>query len=174
MRAATACALLLCLSGLSAPARAQSVSDRPSYRLSYAASGSDRVRVAIEVAEKAHGSGPRTLVMPRAVPMDYGEQPYDRFLHRLEARSGSGEALPVRREEGPRFTLGRPGAALARVSYEVDIGRMEREVLSAVDSSKVRPGYAGLLGYSVFAFIEGLEDAPLRLEVQARPAGRCC
>jgi predicted metalloprotease with PDZ domain len=43
---------------------------------------------------------------------------------------------------------------------------MEKEILGASDTSKRRPGYLGVLGYSVFAYVEGLEDQPVRLEVQ--------
>jgi predicted metalloprotease with PDZ domain len=44
---------------------------------------------------------------------------------------------------------------------------MEREIRSAADSSRARPGYVGLLGYSVFAYVEGWEQRPARLEVEA-------
>jgi predicted metalloprotease with PDZ domain len=43
---------------------------------------------------------------------------------------------------------------------------MERDITLAADSSRVRPGYLSLLGYSVFAYVEGLEERPVRLEVE--------
>jgi predicted metalloprotease with PDZ domain len=110
-------------------------------------------------------AGPQTLIMPRAIPMGYGEQPYDRYVENLRAYGAGDEALAVERTDGPRWTLGKAGAKLRRVLYDVDLARMEREVLSGGDTSKVRPKYAGLLGYSVFAFIEGQEDKPIRLRV---------
>ena len=58
---------------------------------------------------------------------------------------------------------------MRRISYRVDLGRMEQEILGAADSSRVRPGYVGLLGYSVFAFVEGLEGRPGRLDVTGPP-----
>jgi predicted metalloprotease with PDZ domain len=99
--------------------------------------------------------------------MGYGEQPYDRFVTDLRAFAPDGSALTVKREEGPRWTLCSAGQSLARIEYEVDLARMEDAVLSASDASKWREGYAGLLGYSVFAFVEGLESGPVRLEVRA-------
>jgi predicted metalloprotease with PDZ domain len=47
---------------------------------------------------------------------------------------------------------------------------MEREILAASDSSKIRDGYVGLLGYSILAFVDGRENEAIELEVAA-PAG---
>ncbi len=35
------------------------------------------------------------------------------------------------------------------------------------DTSKIREGYVGLLGYTIFAFLEGHENLPIQLEIQA-------
>lgn len=137
---------------------------RMTYGVQYARAGESRIRVSIEMPEPL--AGPQTLVMPRAIPMGYGEQPYDRFVGNLKAYGAGDEVLEVERQEGPRWTLGKAGAKLRRVAYAVDLARMEREVMSGGDASKVRAGYAGLLGYSVFAFIEGQEDEPIRLHVE--------
>jgi predicted metalloprotease with PDZ domain len=133
------------------------------YGVQYARAGESRIRVSIELSEPL--AGPQTLIMPRAIPMGYGEQPYDRFVKNLKAFGAGDEALAVERADGPRWTLGKAGAELRRVTYEVDLARMEREVLNGGDSSKVRPKYAGMLGYSVFAYIEGQEDKPIRLHM---------
>jgi predicted metalloprotease with PDZ domain len=42
---------------------------------------------------------------------------------------------------------------------------MESQILSSVETSKVRPGYVGLLGYSVLAYVDGLEDRRIQLQV---------
>ena len=47
---------------------------------------------------------------------------------------------------------------------------MEREVRAASDASRIRDGYLGALGYSVFAFVDGDETRPVRLRVEG-PAG---
>jgi predicted metalloprotease with PDZ domain len=125
-----------------------------------------RLRIEILVPPAA-STCPRTLVMPRAIPMGYGEQAYDRFVEGLRAFGKAGEALAVKREEGPRFILCAKGQSLARVAYEVDLARMEEAVLSASDASKWRDGYVSLLGYSVFGFVEGLEGTPAHLDARA-------
>ncbi len=122
-----------------------------------------RIQVRIELPDLPP---PQTLVMPRAIPMGYGEQPYDRFVSQVRAEGPEGEPLQVGRGEGPRWrvTGNRP---IRRITYEVNLVQMEREILSAADASKSRPGYIGILGYSVFAYVEGLENRPCRLEVRA-------
>ncbi len=137
---------------------------RITYGVQYARAGESRIRVSIAMPEPL--AGPQTLIMPRAIPMGYGEQPYDRYVENLKAFGAADEVLAVARVDGPRWTLGKAGEKLRRVAYEVDLARMEREVMSGGDASKVRPGYAGLLGYSVFAYIEGQEETPIRLRVE--------
>ncbi len=120
------------------------------YRLRY--TGGPHASVAITVPERL--PAPRTFIMPRAIPMGYGEQYFDRYVAKLAGR----------REEGPRWTIeGR------RIAYDVDVRAMEREIHSASDTSKVREGYAGFLGYSIFGYAEGLENQPVRLIIEAPP-----
>jgi hypothetical protein len=65
----------------------------------------------------------------------------------VRAFSDQGKPIAVKRAPiGPRWLLGSAGEQVARVEYSVDIVRMAKEVLSAVDTSKVRPRYVGLLG----------------------------
>ena len=77
-----------------------------------------------------------------------------------------GRAVTVERQEGPRWQLG-DGAST--VTYSVDVRRMEAEVYSSADASKVRAGYAGLLGYSVFAYVEGHEGRGATLDIEGPP-----
>jgi predicted metalloprotease with PDZ domain len=44
---------------------------------------------------------------------------------------------------------------------------MESSLHDAVASSKARPGYVGVQGYSVFAYLEGYESARVHLQVHA-------
>lgn len=163
LRFVFALAVLLC-----APVPAPSQPAQLTYALHYSASGSERVRVTITLPEAQ--AAPLTLVMPRAIPMGYGEQQFDRYVDPVLAFSNSGDPLPVQRTDGPRWTIGKTGARVLRIEYEVNLVRMEREILGASDSSRVRPGYVGLLGYSVFGFLEGFEDHPIRLQIDS-PAG---
>src|SRR5215472_3456956 len=124
------------------------------------------VHVSLKLPSPA--AAPLTLIMPRAVPGGYAQRPYDPFVVHVNAYSAADGSLEVRREElGPRWKIGKAGEKVQRVEYEVDVARMEREVLAASDSSKIREGYVGLLGYSIFGFFEGWENHPLKVEVSA-------
>jgi predicted metalloprotease with PDZ domain len=138
------------------------------YRVALARAGDTSIAVSVELP--AETPGPLSLVIPRAVPMGYSQQPYDRFVSGVTA-SGAGPApLGVERAEGPRWRIGAAGAGVRRVSYRVNLARMEREILGAADASRARPGFVGLLGYSVLGYLEGFETLPVRLEAEA-PAG---
>lgn len=155
-------ALLLTLS-TAATAAAQPA--EVSYRFTYERAGADTVTIELAWPEPLAEATP--LVMPRAIPMGYGEQHYDQFVADVEAFAGStATAAPVR-EDGPRWRL---AAGTTRVRYRVNLREMEREVRAASDASRVRDGYLGALGYSVFAFVDGFEQRPVRLYVEAPPA----
>jgi predicted metalloprotease with PDZ domain len=139
-----------------------------SYSLRYSEPGTERIRITIALSEPPTAS--LTLIMPRAIPMGYGEQYFDRYVESVAAFSNSGEPLPVERVEGPRWKIGRDGSRLERLEYEVNLARMEREIYSAADSSKIRTGYVGLLGYSIFGFLEGFESHSISLKIDG-PSG---
>ncbi len=163
LRFMLALALLICAPVLAIPQQAQLT-----YALRYSAPGSERVRVTMTLPDAQ--AAPLTLVMPRAIPMGYGEQQFDRYVDSVLAFSNSEEPLPVQRTDGPRWTIGKAGARVRRIEYEVNLARMERDILGASDSSRVRPEYVGLLGYSIFAFVDGFENRPIRLQIDG-PAG---
>ncbi len=110
--------------------------------------------------------GPQVLVIPRAIPMGYGEQPFDRFVSGVQAYDANDRTLPVTREDGPRWQVGDVEAAVARITYDVTIRQMEQEIYSAADTSKVRAGYLSLLGYSIFGYLEGFKDRPIQLTIR--------
>jgi predicted metalloprotease with PDZ domain len=133
------------------------------YTLRYEASRSGTVSIRIDLPPAPAGT--RRFIFPRAIPMGYGEQPFDRFVSPVAASDPGGSILAVEREEGPRWLVGTSDTTVARVEYEVHIQRMEAEILAASDTSKVRPGYLSLLGYSIFGYVEGLEENRIRLEL---------
>ncbi len=134
------------------------------YRVEYAHPKSPQVHISLHVPGGA--DAPLTLIIPRTIPGGYAERPYDPFVENVHAFSLVGSSLEVRREEhGPRWKIGKLGDRLDRVEYNVNISRMEREILAVSDSSKIRDGYVGLLGYSIFAFFLGREEQPIRVEV---------
>jgi|tagenome__1003787_1003787.scaffolds.fasta_scaffold20939968_2 predicted metalloprotease with PDZ domain len=145
------------------------------YRVRYDVATPQVVRVTLEFASssdtKTGIAAPFTLIMPRAVPGGYAQRPYDPFVINMLAHGANGLAVDAQRDESaPRWIIGRSGERVVSIDYDVDVKRMEREVVSAADSSKVRNAYVGLLGYSIFAFIEKHESDPVRLEISSGPA----
>lgn len=135
------------------------------YRFTYLQPGDETVTIELEWPEPLRDAAP--LVMPRAIPMGYGEQHYDAFVSSVEAFAGATAVAAPAREEGPRWRL---AAGTTRVRYRVNLREMEREVRAASDASRVRDGYLGALGYSVFAYVDGHEGRPARLRVEG-PSG---
>ena len=134
------------------------------YRLVYATAGQPVVDVSIDWA--APLPGPTTFVMPRAIPMGYGEQHYDAFLQDVRGVLTDGRTEALTRDEGPRWGLPR---GTTGVRYRVDLVALEREILAASDQSRVRDGYLGALGYSVFGYVDGQEARPATLVVEGPP-----
>jgi predicted metalloprotease with PDZ domain len=136
------------------------------YRVQYTAPGDCCVHVQMVFAEPL--PAPITLVMPRTYPGGYEQILYDTYVDKVSAFGASGKTVEVQRgKDGPRWDIGKAGETVERIEYQVDVSRMESRILSSVETSKVRRGYVGLLGYSVFAFVDGLEDRPINLVVNA-------
>src|SRR5580704_14818227 len=117
------------------------------YDLRYAEPGAATVSVTMALPEAV--KAPASLVMPRNYPGGYEQVPYDSFVTDVSAISADGKSLTaVKDQDGPRWSLGKRGENVQRIEYRVDIARMESQILDAVSTSKVRKGYAGLLGCS--------------------------
>ena len=138
------------------------------YRVDYPRSSEPRVGIAISPSKPLRG--PVTMVFPRAIPGGYTQVFYDRYVEDVKAKSSSGRALKIERQQGSRWLIGDASGDVAQVEYELNVARMERETYDASETSKVRPGYVGLLGYSAFAYFDGMENVPIGLEVNV-PSG---
>ncbi len=145
------------------------------YRVTYALETPNLVHISIRLPQPEKTL--LTLIIPRSVPGGYAQRPYDPFVANVKAFSESAphasnnDAVAVERDElGPRWTIGNrdsSGATIARIEYDIDVAKMERDIFSAADTSIIRDGYVGLLGYSIFAFLEGRENLPIQLEIHA-------
>lgn len=142
--------------------------EKLTYRVEYSDTKAERVHVAILPSRPL--KGPVMLVIPRAITSGYAQQLYDRYVEEVTGTSAAGASLKVEREDGPRWRVGDRDSAVAHVEYDVDLARLENEITSVSDTSKSRPDYVGLLGYTVFGFLEGKENVPVQLEV-AGPEG---
>jgi predicted metalloprotease with PDZ domain len=172
MSLAALCASLLLMAGAAAAAEPPL-----HYRVTLDGSPSIAVRVAWSGALPP---GAR-FVVPRSVPMGYGEAPYDRYYGGMRGRDAQGGLVAMRRDAAmgpasPRFAFGKDAASeqgdaarAVALEYTVDLAALERENLQASDVSIARPRFTGLLGYSVFGFFEGRENQAAALEVQAPP-----
>jgi len=165
LRARAALALLVALAGYG-PAKAQEAGPTPvAYSIRYSASTPGFLTVALRPGRVEL---PQTLAIPRAIPMGYGEQPFERFVQDLEAVGPGDRPLTVTPGSGPRWIIaGAEGAVLETVRYRVDLKRLESEVRATSDTSKAREGYVGILGYCVLAYLEGHEARPADLRVEA-------
>ena len=122
--------------------RARAREHHGAYRLSYEQNGGDWVSIDMSWAPAL--PTPTALVMPRAIPMGYGEQRYDSFVADVRAFTSAGPGSAVEREEGPRWRL---PAGTQRISYRVNLRQMERDIRDASDASRVRDGYLSALGF---------------------------
>jgi predicted metalloprotease with PDZ domain len=135
------------------------------YHLRYSESTAAIVSVTLTTPQPM--KAPLSFVMPRGYPGGYGQMAYDSFVIGLSAIAPDVKQLhSVKDEYGPRWNLGKAGDSVQRIEYQIDVGRMEAQILDAVSTSKVRKGYVGLLGYSIFGYVDGLEDRKTQLRVQ--------
>ncbi|MEQ1352405.1 MAG: hypothetical protein ABLT11_00210 [Candidatus Acidiferrum sp.] len=134
------------------------------YRLQYSIPGDCCVHVQLVFTEPL--PAPITLVIPRTYPGGYAQILYDAYVDGVNAFGASGKSVEVKRgKDGPRWNVGSSGETVERIEYQIDVARMESQILSSDQTSKVRHGYVGLLGYSVFAYVDGLEDRAINLVV---------
>jgi predicted metalloprotease with PDZ domain len=155
-------AIFVLLLLLAPPTKAQ---ERLTYLVEYSANHAGLLHVVIQ--SPGTMKGPVTLVIPRAIPSGYVQQFYDRYVEDVAGRATDGTVLRTEREDGPRWRVGSDNNKIKSIEYNVDLARLEREILSASDTSKARADYVGLLGYSVFGYLEGFDNIPIRLEVSA-------
>jgi predicted metalloprotease with PDZ domain len=157
------CAAVLLV--LSAAAHADAVLE---YRLAYAAASQGSVSVQVNLPQAR--AAPLVLIMPRNYPGGYAQLPYDSCVSQVTAEDADGHALPVSKDaDAPRWTLGASADRVAVIRYSVDVTLMEELIHDAVASSKVRKDYVGLLGYSIFGYLEGFERYGVHLHVDAPP-----
>jgi predicted metalloprotease with PDZ domain len=137
---------------------------RVAYELRYA--GMDDPRVSLRITPESPLPAPARLVIPRSYPGGYSFVPYDDFVEDVHAFGPDGKSIQCKKDaDGPRWTIGQEGERISRIGYRVNVGRMEDRIRNSVGSSKVRKNYVGLLGYSVFGYVDGLEQTPVSLQV---------
>jgi predicted metalloprotease with PDZ domain len=140
--------------------------DELHYQLTYARSSPREVSVRLTLPHPL--AAPVTFVMPRTYPGGYAQLGYDGFVVNLTATGALGKPLSTEKDvDAPRWLLGKRGEVVSSLSYHVDVARMEQGLHDAVSTSKVRERYAALLGYSVFGYVEGVENQAISLTVES-------
>lgn len=148
----------------------QTISAQITYRLSYTDSSTGLLEISIEPDTPLAGS--LSFIMPRSVPGSYGVVKYDRFVQQPEALTGDGRTLTLTKNSlgAPRWTCSDSNIRIKRIRYTVDLKKMDLELHAAADKSISRPGFVGLLNYSVMGWIEGYDRKPVRYIVETLPS----
>ncbi|MCU0381091.1 MAG: hypothetical protein MUE58_07860, partial [Chitinophagaceae bacterium] len=135
------------------------------YTIRYSETTRPYVVVTIEPATPL--PSPVQFIMPRSIPGSYSISRYDLFLDSVVAINSQGRRIPMTRHstDAPRWEYKGEGGALMRIEYRVHIDKMER-LNTPSDASLLRPGFAGILNYSVFGWIEGLDREPVQCRVE--------
>jgi len=134
------------------------------YLLEYR-SGDPFIEVTIQIPEDAREHS-NTLVIPRSAPGTYAYTNYSAFVESVRATAVTGAVLKGKQGLGSYYTFASDGQALAAITYRVDLKRMEATLTSGSDASKLRDGYVGLLGYSVFGYANELVNRPVKLAIR--------
>lgn len=122
-------------------------------------------KITIELAFDTTSTDTLKLVIPRSAPGTYELTNYIAFISNVNGYTTSGKILKGVVGDGSFFSFKEKNEVLKKISYEVDINKMEMTLLGSFASSKIREDYLGVLGYSVFGFIEGFENESIVLKV---------
>ncbi len=125
--------------------------------------GNPLVRVRMQFSQPQ--KGPLRFVIPRSAPGTYEITDYAHFLKYIDGTTNMGALVPGQKGIGSYFDITPEGSPIQSVSYALNIDKME-DKLEGWASSKRRNNYLGLLGYSVFGFIEGMENHPINLKIE--------
>jgi predicted metalloprotease with PDZ domain len=140
------------------------------YHLEQYANSADTLSVSIRLKEPV--KGPLNFVMPRSSPGSYSVALYDKFVQQLEAFDGNGVKIVANKlPDGPRWRIGNDSVYIKSIRYKISLEQLESG-LEPSDISKLRPGYTSVLNYSVFGYLQGFENTPIRLTVSASPSWR--
>lgn len=139
-------------------------SGQVSYSITYNDSSSSKVKITIRPTKLKRGT--ITFIMPRSVPGAYSILRYDSFIEGLSAIDNAGETLSIHKDSNgaPRWYCTDTAKVITQLTYEIDLRKMESQ-LDPTDASIIRRGFAGLLNYSIFGWIEGTEQQPVQCTV---------
>jgi predicted metalloprotease with PDZ domain len=114
---------------------------------------------------------PVSFVMPRSIPGNYGIVKYDMFVENLVATGADGKPRPMIKSSygAPRWRCDDSNVIITRISYEVNLQKMDDNIHAASDKSLARKGFTGLLNYSVLGWIDGQDHRPVTCTILTFP-----
>jgi predicted metalloprotease with PDZ domain len=135
------------------------------YTLTYNDSSTSVIKISIEPSTFL--TAPVSFVMSRSIPGAYSICVYDHFIEHLVAINSKGKKIAMLKDQNdaPRWYCNDSSSPIIRLEYEVNIKKMEMKMAPS-DASVVRQGFAGILNYSVFGWIDGLEKRPVKCVIE--------
>lgn len=121
-------------------------------------------RLKIEITEIRVESENVRFIIPRSAPGTYEITDYSLFIEDIYCFVSESDSVQGSKGLGSYFVF-RTDEPISRIRYQVNLKKMEETLLGSFASSKLRSGYAGILGYSVFGFCDGYENNPISLTV---------
>ena len=136
-----------------------------SYSVTYMDSLSSRIKISIQLAKERRA--PVSFVIPRSIPGAYSIIKYDGFIEQLYAISAKGEKFAMTKDgnDAPRWYYADTGKSIIGIEYEMNLKKMEGR-LAPSEASIIRPGFAGILNYSIFGWIDGTEQESVQCTVK--------
>lgn len=122
--------------------------------------------VTVTIAFDSINTAKHYLQIPRSAPGTYDISDYPSFIENIQATTVNDSIIKGERGRGSILFF-RHNALVNKISYDVNIIKMEAELKGGYASSKIRENYLGLLGYSVFGTIPGFEDKLIELTIKS-------
>ncbi len=138
------------------------------YTLAYTDSSIVYVNITLQPAAPVKGS--TAFVMPRSIPGSYSISLYDQFVEEVYAITTGGQKIAMQEDgnDAPRWYCTDSTQRIHHISYRVNLRKMENRI-SLADASIIRSGFAGILNYSVFGWLDGTETEPVICTVSSFP-----
>lgn len=138
------------------------------YTLDYTDSTIAYVNITLQPTAPVKGS--TAFVMPRSIPGSYSISLYDQFVEEVYAITPGGQKIPMQEDgnDAPRWYSTDSSQSIHHITYRVNLGKMENSI-SLADASIIRSGFAGILNYSVFGWMDGKEKEPVVCTVTSFP-----
>src|SRR4030095_144269 len=136
-----------------------------SYELKYLDSTSGKVEISINFEKPLDTAA--NFVFPRSIPGHYSIVHYDRYVEGVTGYSSDNTPIKFTKDDfASRWRQATNSGSVSSLKYRVDIKKMETMEVVATDFSLIRPGYLGVLNYSVFGWMEGTQYLPVKFTVQ--------